>query len=297
MILLSAQHLHQSASTALYVHICCRVSGTCCPLYCPLPINPIVAPPQSDQSVSFCLLHITSHRIASQRIKSHRRCSAPYVQHALTEWATAQLFPLPSSCFVPPRRIESLPPCAIGPSSPCHPLHREPCDSLFGTSLESRLATTGGPAAAATARRLTNHLVALFPLFLPLQLCAFHRPGLRSLSARFPSFASHSLSAAASNHQLISVSPVASAPAPGHLLASCTARRGVSFFLFLAWAVDANSARFLCLHFALLAVLVSDWPSLFWDPADLLLASLVRLAIHDRTALSSRLAGLTNCIA
>lgn len=297
MILLSAQHLHQSASTVLYVHTCCRVSGTCCPLSCPLPINPIVAPPQSDQSVSFCLLHITSHRIAAQRIKSHRRCSAPYVQHVLTEWATAHLslsLPPASSRLDESNRFRHVPSVHRHRVTPCI----VNLAILFSErALNQGWRPRGGPAAAATARRLTNHLVALFPLFLPLQLCAFHRPGLRSLSARFPSFASHSLSAAVSNHQLISVSPVASAPAPGPLLASCTARRGVSFFLFLAWAVDANSARFLCLHFALLAVLVSDWPSLFWDPADLLLASLVRLAIHDRTALSSRLAGLTNCIA
>lgn len=105
-----------------------------------------------------------------------------------------------------PALDESHPPCASGPSSPCHPLHREPCESSkiesFGICTKAG-GHRGGPAAATvthcqaisptTCSRFFFLLsFSIFP-FLPFQVssepCAFHsssRLALCSLSTAIP---------------------------------------------------------------------------------------------------------------
>ncbi|RFU74404.1 hypothetical protein TARUN_7834 [Trichoderma arundinaceum] len=172
---------------------------------------------------------------------------------------------------------ESHPPCPIGRSSPCHPLHREPCDSAFGTSLESRLAATGAQLLGVSPTAWPLYSFFLFPL-----LALFFVLWLHVLS----SFASPSLfsrrGAQSPTHQRLTRRLSA---APVLLLASCTA---TTF-----WAVDANSAGFLCLlAFALLLLCFALSPQIgrmvILGP---LASSIIhrRLAIHEPAAPQSRL--------
>ncbi|KAL7823200.1 hypothetical protein V8C26DRAFT_111363 [Trichoderma gracile] len=245
-----------------------------------------IAPPSSSDQRSFnsCLLHrhhFCSSSPSSQRTSFQHSCSETCCNTSAGRQRANYLAPSPSPSPSPspglpaslPVLDESHPPCASGPSSPCHPLHREPCESTqnraFGICTEA--GGHRGPSCChchSLPAVLTNHLVAFFSLsllsvflFLSFSLSKF--PALRLSFSLTPRslFAEHrdSLpfwllarsSAAAANHQLDSVSPVTSALRPALLVASCTARVSstgfeTSFILpFLGGRrpVDADSAQ------------------------------------------------------
>lgn len=147
-------------------------------------------PPRQTSAVSIPASYIDITRL----LPIVRHIGSPFQLVSERCWAAKgpRLAPSqsPSPCLawllVSPALDESNPPCASGPSSPCHPLHREPCESnknrAFG-DLHQGWRPRGGPAAATV-----THCQVLSPTTWSLFSLSFSLSFFPSVSALRLSF-------------------------------------------------------------------------------------------------------------